>query len=41
MHPTKTKEAIFIDQDIKYPGLGLALLDLSPQNLDELVIENK
>ena len=28
--PTKTEEAIFIDQDIKYPRLGLALFDLSP-----------
>ena len=39
--PTKTEEAIFIDQDIKYLGLGSALFDLSPQKLDELVIANK
>ena len=39
--PTKTEEAIFIDQDIKYLGLGSALFDLSPQKLDELVTTNK
>ena len=39
--PTKTEEAVFIYQDIKYPGLGSALFDLSPQKLDELVIADK
>ena len=39
--PTKIEEAIFIDQDIKYLGLGLTLLDLSPQKLNELVTTDK
>ena len=36
--PTKIEEAIFIDQDIKYPRFRSALHDLNPQKLDELVI---
>ena len=39
--PTKTEEAIFVDQDLKYPGFGSALLDLSPHTLDMLVKKNK
>ena len=27
--PTKTEEAVLIDQDTKYPGLGVVLLDLN------------
>ena len=39
--PTKIEEAIFVDQDFKYPGFGSALLDLSPHKLDMLVNKNK
>ena len=39
--PTKTDEAIFAYQDIKYLVLGIALSDLSPQKLSELVTIDK
>ena len=39
--PTKTKEAAFIDQDVKCLGLRLALFNLSQQKLNELVTADK